>query len=322
VSTVDLACPPQAKVRSGTMSVLYDHQAFSLQNAGGHTRYFYELARFMATVPEMHTEVWMGINGAVQPFRALPRAKARVIGFPEWLRPGMGRYLVNELWSNAKAGLHGEVDVYHCTNLLRMPLVRAKCVVATHHDCTHERLPQYFPDVKKIYWARKRLFPNVDAIICVSESCRRDLLKYYDVDPEKTRVIHHGLTQLPRSFEAESQWQRIRRRDYLLFVGMRPGFKNFDGLLRVFQSTKLHECFDLLVVGGAPLTSEERSLIDKSGLKQSVRWLAKLSDEMLAEAYAGATLFVLRSTFHPMTRTFSLASCCARSAIGRHGGRR
>ncbi len=71
-------------------------------------------------------------------------------------------------------------------------MVRARRVVATHHDCTHERYPELFPDVKKVLWARKWLFPRVDAIICVSESCRQDLLHFYNVDPAKTRVIHHG----------------------------------------------------------------------------------------------------------------------------------
>ena len=277
------------------MRVLYDHQVFSLQNAGGQSRYFYELVRFLATVPGVHTEVWIGINGTVHPFRALEGSTTRVRELPEWLDPGMGRYLVNEVWSNVRVALHGKLDVYHSTNLMRMPMVRARRVVVTHHDCTHERFPQYFSDVKKIYWARRRLFPSVDAIICVSESCRRDLLQFYDVDPGKTRVIHHGISRLPRSGEAAAELRRRVHRDYLLFVGMRPGFKNFDGLLRAFHESKLRNSLDLVVLGGKPLSNDERSLVAQLGLRESVVWLPKVSDEILAEAYAGATLFVYPS---------------------------
>ena len=58
------------------MRVFYDHQAFSLQNAGGMSRYFYEIMKFMTTVPDVQTELLLGISGTVYPFRSLPPSKA------------------------------------------------------------------------------------------------------------------------------------------------------------------------------------------------------------------------------------------------------
>ena len=232
------------------MRILYDHQVFSLQNAGGASRYFYELARYMTSVPDVRAEVLMGINGSAYPFRSLDAKRARVVGFRDWLPPGSSRYVVNEAWGNMMAAISGRFDVYHPTTYLRMPMVRARRVVATHHDCTHERFPELFPDVKKVLWARKWLFPKVDAIICVSESCRQDLLHFYNVDAAKTRVIHHGLTPLPRSAEAAGALRKHLRRDYVLYVGMRAAFKNFRGLLHALHDTALHKSLDLLVLGG------------------------------------------------------------------------
>ena len=277
------------------MRVLYDHQVFSLQNAGGASRYFYELAKFLAGIPETQTEVWLGISGTVYPFSKLASGRTRVRAFPEYMGPGLPRYMANEMWSNAKALLNGSFDVYHPTTYMRMPMVKSRRVIATHHDCTHEKFPEYFPDASRIFWARKRLFPQVDAIICVSEACRQDLLKFYNVDPSKTRVIHHGLTQLPRSSTGATELARYTRRDYLLFVGMRPGFKNFLGLLQAFHDTGLRESLDLLVLGGTPLTEVENALIAKLGLQDCVICLPKVSDELLAEAYARARLFVYPS---------------------------
>jgi len=277
------------------MRILYDHQVFSLQNAGGASRYYYELAKFLATVPDVQTELLLGINGTVYPFRELDSSKARVIGFREWLPPGTLRYLANEAWSNLTAPFHGTVDVYHPTTYMRMPMVRARRVVATHHDCTHELFPELFPDVRKVLWARKRLFPRVDAIICVSESCRQDLLRFYNVDPAKTRVIHHGVTALPRSAEAAASLRKHLRRDYLLYVGMRAPFKNFGGLLHAFRETRLQDTFDLLVLGGGAPTAEEKALIARLNLSGSVITLPRVSDDLLAEAYAGAKLFVYPS---------------------------
>jgi glycosyltransferase involved in cell wall biosynthesis len=275
--------------------ILYDHQVFSLQNAGGASRYFYELMNFLTTVPDVQTELLLGISGTVYPFRRLPPSKARVMALGESLPPGTLRYLANEAWSNLRVPFRGKMDVYHPTLYLRMPMVRARRVVVTHHDCTHERYPELFPDVNKVLWARKWLFPRVDAIICVSESCRQDLLQFYAVDPAKTRVIHHGVNPLPRSAEAAASLRRQLRRDYVLYVGMRAAFKNFTGLLHAFHETRLHDSFDLLVLGGGPLTVQEKTLIASLEMSDCVTSLPIVSDELLAEAYAGAKLFVYPS---------------------------
>lgn len=277
------------------MRVLYDHQVFSLQNAGGASRYFFELSKFLVTVPDIETELLLGFNGTVYPFEALDPEKARVSSFREWLPPGMLRYLANETWSNLAAPFYGQMDVYHPTTYMRMPMVRARCVVATHHDCTHERFPEFFPDARKIFWARKRLFPRVDAIICVSESCRQDLLQFYNVDPAKTFVIHHGLSQLPRSPKAAAELRKRVRRDYILYVGVRAPYKNFTGILHAFSESKLRESLDLVILGGGELSTEEKTLAAKLGLNGSVVSLPRVSDQLLAEAYAAARLFVYPS---------------------------
>lgn len=277
------------------MRVLYDHQVFSLQNAGGASRYFYELAKYLTTVPDVETDLLLGINATVYPFRELSSSKTRVTGLPDWLPPGSFRYAANEAWSNLKAPTLGRFDIYHPTTYLRMPMVRARRVIATHHDCTHERFPELFPDVKKVLWARKWLFPRVDAIICVSESCRQDLLHFYNVDASKTRVIHHGLSSLPRSQDAAATLRKLVPRSYLLYVGMRAAFKNFHGLLAAIHDAGLQDSLDLLVLGGGALTADEKSLIARLGLTHSIIALPKVSDELLAEAYAGAKLFVYPS---------------------------
>jgi glycosyltransferase involved in cell wall biosynthesis len=275
--------------------ILYDHQVFSLQNAGGASRYFYELAKYLTTVPDVQTEVLLGINSTVYPFRHLASARTRVMGLPDWLPPGSGRYIVNEAWSNLKSVALGRFDVYHPTTYLRMPMVRARKVVATHHDCTHERFPELFPDVKKVLWARKWLFPRVDAIICVSESCRQDLLTFYNVDPAKTFVIHHGLTALPRSEQAAATLRQQVKRDFILYVGMRAAFKNFHGLLHAIHDAKLQDSVNLLALGGGELSAPEKTLINALGLQDTVVAMPRVSDEMLAEAYAAARLFVYPS---------------------------
>ena len=62
------------------MRVLYDHQVFSLQDAGGASRYHFELIRNLQGLDELAIEVLLGLNGSVMPFRSLQQARTRVFG--------------------------------------------------------------------------------------------------------------------------------------------------------------------------------------------------------------------------------------------------
>ena len=85
------------------------------------------------------------------------------------------------------------------------------------------------------------------------------------------------------------------RREYLLFVGARHSYKNFDGLLNAYRETRLQEGYDLLALGGGPLTPTEMARIAQLGLADNVKCIPRPSDALLAEAYAGAKLFVYPS---------------------------
>jgi glycosyltransferase involved in cell wall biosynthesis len=277
------------------MRILYDHQVFSLQNAGGASRYYYELMQSLAGFSEVHTELWLGINETVYPFRQLSRARTHVVSLGGFLKRGRCRYIANETLGNALAPFAGKLDIYHPTLYRHMPLVRARRIVATHHDCAHERFPDLFPNVKQIVRAKRRLYALADAIICVSESSRRDLLQFYDVDAAKTRVIHHGLRRLAGSATAAAELRGQVPAEYLLFVGSRAPYKNFDNLLRAFRRTGLHKSMLLLAVGGGPLTAAELALAEELEVARSLVVLPQVADSLLAEAYTAATLLVYPS---------------------------
>ncbi len=276
------------------MRIYYDHQLCSLQDAGGASRYHYELMRYLSGLPEVETELFLGMNSTVYPFKALASANVRVTSFGGPLRRGMLRYATNELLGNSIAPFRGKFDVYHPSHHRIMPLVRARRIVVTHHDCIYERFP-VFRHAKQVLRAKKVLFASADAIICISESSRRDLLNFYDVDIAKTRVIYHGVPQLPRCPASARALGEKLRREYLLYVSGRSVYKNFTGLLKAFRESGLYRSFDLLVLGGGPLTPEEVNLIAKLGLAGSIIGIPVASDGLLAEAYAGAKLFVYPS---------------------------
>jgi glycosyltransferase involved in cell wall biosynthesis len=277
------------------MRVLYDHQVFSLQDSGGGSRYHYALLRYMAELPDVQAQLLLGINSSLYPLQALESTGAAVTSLAGTLRPGLWRYALNEGICNSVAPFRGRMDVYHPTAYRCMPLVRARRVVVTHHDCAYERFPELFVKPGRIFRAKGQLYRKADAIICVSEASRKDLLSFYDVSVAKTRVIYHGLSPLARSSEAAEQLRKHISRPYVLFVGSRAAYKNFDGLLKGFHDAGLQHSLDLLVVGGGALTEGQRERIARLGLAGRVVGLPFVSDSTLAEAYAGAHLFVYPS---------------------------
>jgi glycosyltransferase involved in cell wall biosynthesis len=275
------------------MRILYDHQVFSLQDAGGASRYHFELIRNLQALGGMAIQVLMGLNGSVMPFGSLNRANTRIFGGKTTIQPGLARYAVNEVFSALIAPVQGRVDIYHPTLYRALPWVRRRRVVVTHHDCIHERFPQLFSNAASIVEAKRKLFAQADAIICVSKSSREDLLHFYDVAQKKTHVVHHGFSPLPLPKDDTPGVTE----PYLLYVGSRAGYKNFGHLLEAFSRSGLAGNYRLLAMGGGSFTAAEQEQIASLHLRSSVTVVPKADDATLARAYRDAVLFIYPSLY-------------------------
>lgn len=277
------------------MRILYDHQVFSLQDRGGISRYYFELLRQISRLDTCAAEIFVGCNNNQFRFSCLPRIKVYELRGLLVMAPGKYRYLLNEAMSSLVLPFCGHFDVYHPTLYRCTPLVRSTKIVVTHHDCAYERFPALFNNVESIKEMRARQFARADAIICPSESTRRDLHEFYQVSEDKTFVVFHGI---PRPVQPDdSEQARIGDRPFLLYVGSRAPYKNFDGLLRAFAAAELRREFDLLVLGGGVPTSSEMTAIKQLSLVDAVRFMPQAPEDLLARAYGQAHLLVYPSLY-------------------------
>jgi glycosyltransferase involved in cell wall biosynthesis len=279
------------------MHIVYDHQVFSLQDAGGASRYHFDLFRHMKDLPEIHADLIVGLDRSRYCFKELVQNNVRILSRRSSLKPGFVRYALNEAITNAVAPFRGTADIYHPTLYRACPLIRARRVVVTHHDCVQERFPHLFSNVRRIIDAKRKLFARADAIICISNSARNDLLKFYSVDPAKACVIYHGHDPLPRDAAMGDRVRREVQRPYVLYVGSRAPYKNFSALLQAFGAAGAADAFDLVVAGGGTLTRAERELASSLQLEEHLHAFPAASDALMAEAYANATLFVYPSLY-------------------------
>jgi glycosyltransferase involved in cell wall biosynthesis len=284
--------PPISMETGQSLRILYDHQVFSLQDAGGASRYHFELIRNLQSLDEIAMDLLLGLNGSVMPFSSLQQSRTRVFGRRTAMKPGLSRYAINELLSAMAAPLRGRVDIYHPTLYRALPWVRRRGVVVTHHDCIHERFPHLFPNAASIVATKRKLFAQAGAIICVSASSQRDLLHFYDVPENKTHVIHHGFVPL-----SLMQGGVETSGPYLLYVGSRASYKSFGLLLEAFSRSGLGGSYRLLAVGGGAFTTQEQEQIASLRLTGLITLVPKADDATLARAYRDAALFVYPSLY-------------------------
>jgi glycosyltransferase involved in cell wall biosynthesis len=278
------------------MRVLYDHQVFSLQDTGGISRYHYELARNLRTLSEVQIEILMGGNSSALSFAQLRDKSTKVTSWRTRTKPNYARYAMNEMFSSIVVPFRGKFDVYHPTLNRLIPIVRRQRVVVTQHDCTHERFPELFRNMSAYVRNKRKILARADAIICISELSKRDLLQFYSIDEQKTSVVHHGFSPFshPDSFPAAP---RVTRDPYFLYVGSRTGYKNFSLLLEAFASKTIAEQYCLVVVGGGPVSPQELEKILRLGVVRRVEFIPSATDSMLADLYRGANLFVYPSLY-------------------------
>lgn len=106
--------------------------------------------------------------------------------------------------------------------------------VTTVHDLTYHFYRHGL--AKKVHlWEEERALRNSEAVICVSENTKRDLLHFYPwVKEENIRVIYNGVGD--EFYPIES----VEKKGYLLFIGnSQVAYKRFDVAQEVAKRTGL-----------------------------------------------------------------------------------
>ena len=75
------------------------------------------------------------------------------------------------------------------------PIIHPKKIVVTIQGLEFERVPECYSfwQRKKLRFLTKRNAKKAEKIIVPSECTKRDLIKFYNINPKKIFVIHHGV---------------------------------------------------------------------------------------------------------------------------------
>jgi len=279
------------------MRVLFDTEAFRLQQVGGISRYFAELIRRLPAYnvkPVLH----MPLMANEHAFQA---GLSHRIPRPVPLRVIYNALALGERMLCAL----GRFDVLHRTYYSEPRAVR-RPAVCTVHDMIPELFSHYFPGGNP-HLKKREVVQRSELVLSVSESTKRDLVHLYGCAPEKVVTTPLGI-DLP-FFAGSPALSNPFRVPYILFVGQRSGYKNFlrfsSAVIGVLAS---HADLSLAVLGGGTLTQEERDVFSRSGVAHRVHQ-ASTQDAVLPTIYREAELFVFPSEYEgfglPLLESFA-----------------
>lgn len=273
------ACPSVAprvadSLSRKPMSVVIDGIIFALQRHGGISVYFHQL---LARLRRDQMSASLILDGS--PLQVSPDAGGSVRVVQRNARLAE-RYRCCRL-SNC------DVSVFH-SSYYRLPDGLGTPSVVTVHDFTYERF-NHGPR-RWIHSAQKsRAIRAAQAVICVSEATRDDLLEFVGVgSTQKVYVVHNGVAG---GFRPEDH--PAPDRPFVLFVGQRSGYKNFR---LIAEAMTLLPDLELLCVGGGRLNLQELRGLPRN-TQRRIRHLGFVDDQNLNRLYNQAVCLVYPSSY-------------------------
>ena len=180
--------------------------------------------------------------------------------------------------------------VFH-SSYYRLPPKRHVASVVTVHDFAYERCVGGLR--MQVHRAQKTAaIRRAQAIICVSESTRRDMLELVGVRPgQQVHVVHNGVSQAFAPLQTSTPPGTDP--PYALFVGQRGRYKNFAlaaSALSLLKGLELH------CVGGGPLQAAELSALP-TDTRMRIRHLGAVGQGALNTLYNRAACLLYPSSY-------------------------
>ena len=156
-------------------------------------------------------------------------------------------------------------------------------------------------------WVEKTAIEMADALIAVSKETKEDVLKYFDVDEKKVKVIYNGINLeeyvVTDEISTLERYSIDRSKPYVLFVGRITRQK---GIIHLVNAIKyIDPDTQIVLCAGAPDTQEigkemEVSVNEVKKTRHNVIWIDEmLPKEEVIQLYSHADVFCCPSIYEP-----------------------
>jgi len=267
--------------------VVFDNIVFSLQKAGGISGVWKELIDRALQNSRCHCQFLDYPDGRENLCRKELKIEAADILNPFEKNKRFERYLNPTVLKNSDFIFHS--SYYRtCKNKFARN-------ITTVHDFVYEYYRTGLPRIVHHQQKRNAVL-NSDAIICVSNHTKYDLLNFFpQINENKVHVIHNGVSEIftPLDKTVKPDFITIFG-EYVIYIGVRTDpYKNFMNLI---QAMKLHSSLKLILVGGGPLSEKEVIQYDRF-IKNRFVHLNNISNVELNQLYNFAFALVYPSVY-------------------------
>jgi glycosyltransferase involved in cell wall biosynthesis len=192
-------------------------------------------------------------------------------------------------------GLSHEIPV----GIQRNPKLKT---IVTMHDLVFKIYPEYTPVLqRKVYDIKfKYACQNSDVIIAISEQTKRDIIEFYNINPNKIQVIYQTCADTFQDWTLPIPPLSLKTlpSEYMLYVGSVIERKN---LLRIVEAMTILPSdlqIPLVVVGdGGDYVAKIKAFAKAKQIDHKIIWIEKMIYEELPLLYRNASVFLYPSEY-------------------------
>jgi glycosyltransferase involved in cell wall biosynthesis len=248
---------------------------------------------------------------------------------PELAPPNFPNYKIKEIrcpfyWTQTRFAIEMLMKDYYrlWMPMQALPFLKKKKLISTVtiHDLAFKYFPGYFPskDLRRLNLFTGIAVRKSNKIIAVSESTKRDILKFYpEIKEEKIKVIHHGfnadlfqkeipdeeknkiLENYPAIAGPRQGGGKLQTTNYILYVGALQPRKNLEKLIDSYELVKKNNPELKLILAGGKAWMWENifNKTESSIYKKDIIITGTISFEELSTLYQNALVFVFPSLY-------------------------
>jgi len=240
------------------MKLFFDNIVYSKATNGGISNYWFELNKFFLNQKEFDTHFFESPTDTNNFHR-----KQLEISNNQLINVDRKSNLVNRLLPLFYSS--NEFFIYHSSYYRNLIGSKNKIEVTTIHDFTHDFFAPFIN--KKLHNHLKyNAIKRSKGLICISKNTYSDLKKNCPPKSnQKTEVIYNGVSddyfKITNFDSVEEQIDKamLPNNDFLLYVGSRANYKNFNYVVSMLNN---QSDLSLVVVGGGSFNKKELNFLD------------------------------------------------------------
>ncbi len=278
----------------------------------GISRYAFNLIRQLASI-DQHHEYLILTRLDRHLFSELP-ANFRLQGCD------VPNYSLTEQFVIPRLLKRKSIDLFHSMTY-SAPVFQPCKTVVTIHDLIPLVFPHHYRWRHALYYKHivRRALQRAECILTVSDSSKRDLVRYFNLDPNKIVVAYNGVDDRfkpdPSGLSKKIVSELISTEDsFILSVVNDKPHKNYSALIMAFKKATAHmQTSCKLVMVGIEKINESKNIPEE--IMARLICLPKVTDDQLIALYQNAALFVLPTLYEGFCLPVLEAMACGTPVI-------